>query len=231
MSKAKISNSDTWLAHLQNLLVERGPLGTLVYLPHAVRERYWRWQFGIQRNLITYSELGYHGGLAHHHVASHYQDFKTAIQGMEIRPDRDVFVDYGSGVGAVVLMAALYPFKRVIGVELSKDLSAIAHQLVERNRRRLRCQNIELVTTDATAYALPDDVNVIFFYSPFHGSLLVKVFENIRASLARAPRKVTIIYAKTDHLRRDVTGLEEWLAVRRSFKLYDGDECIVFETR
>jgi 16S rRNA G966 N2-methylase RsmD len=231
VSEVRISNSDTLVAHFRNLLAERGLIGTLAYLPYALRERYWRWQFGIQRNLVSYSELGYRGGLAHHHVVSHYQDFQKAVQGMEIRPDRDVFLDYGSGIGAVVLMAAMYPFKRVIGVELSQDLSSVAQRLVERNRRRLRCQTIELITADATTYALPDDLNVIFFYSPFHGELLTKVLGNIRASLARAHRRLTIIYAKTDYLLRDVSGLDEWLIRRRSFKLHDGDQCVVFESR
>ena len=41
--------------------------------------------------------------------------------------ESDVFIDLGSGIGRAVLeVAAIYPFRRVIGVELVKDLHKIA---------------------------------------------------------------------------------------------------------
>lgn len=41
-----------------------------------------------------------------------------------------MFLDLGSGKGRMVLSAARFPFRRIIGVELSNDLTAIARRNV-----------------------------------------------------------------------------------------------------
>jgi SAM-dependent methyltransferase len=51
----------------------------------------------------------------------------------------DVFLDIGSGMGRAVLLAVDYPFRRVIGVELSRDLTDIAQDNVDRSKAKLRC--------------------------------------------------------------------------------------------
>ena len=45
---------------------------------------------------------------------------------MNIEHDRFTFVDFGAGKGRVLMMACEYPFKQVIGVELSRKLHATA---------------------------------------------------------------------------------------------------------
>ena len=72
----------------------------------------------------------------------------------EVEPT-DVFVDFGSGMGRMVQQAARYPFARVVGVEVSSELSEIARRNLERNRRRLACEDVELVTSDAVEFAIP----------------------------------------------------------------------------
>jgi SAM-dependent methyltransferase len=206
-------------------------MGTARYLPNALRERWWRWQYGIGQTLVDYGELKDLPTLGHHHVASHNVDFREAMRDIEVRAGQEVFLDYGSGMGAVLMMAAAYPFRKIIGVEVSPELTRVAERLVQRNRARLKCQEIELVVADATQYAVPPEVSVVYFFSPFRGAVLARVFANLRASLTRTPRKLTIIFVKPDHLRRDVAGLNEWLVERRRFECYHGLECVVFETR
>jgi predicted RNA methylase len=38
------------------------------------------------------------------------------------------FVDLGSGKGRVLIVAAMYPFKRIIGVEYSPDLATVCRR-------------------------------------------------------------------------------------------------------
>ena len=96
----------------------------------------------------------------------------------------DVFIDFGSGKGRVVYMAALYyPFKRVIGVEISSALNDIARTNVERNRRRLRSKQVELVTSDALLYEVPRDLTIAYFFCPFTGTIFDGVLDRIRLSL------------------------------------------------
>lgn len=108
--------------------------------------------------------------------------------------ESDVFVDFGSGLGRVVYQAANYPFRRVVGIELSDQLNAVARRNIERNRDRLRCQEVELVTTDVLDYEIPDDVTVAFFANPFQGETFATVIERLLASVDRRPRRLRIIY-------------------------------------
>jgi tRNA1(Val) A37 N6-methylase TrmN6 len=80
----------------------------------------------------------------------------------DVGPD-DTFLDLGAGKGrAVFLAAARYPFKRVIGVELSKDLSDVARANIDRLRDQLICQDVHIVNADVLDYEIPDDVTVVF---------------------------------------------------------------------
>lgn len=108
----------------------------------------------------------------------------------------EVFADFGSGKGRVVLQAARsYPFERVIGVEISEPLTAIAHENLDRERASLRCRNVELVTADAVDWRVPDDLTIAYFFYPFTGAVFERVVAGLVESLDRAPRKMRIVYA------------------------------------
>jgi SAM-dependent methyltransferase len=107
----------------------------------------------------------------------------------------DVFVEFGCGKGRVVLDAARrYRFRRVIGVELSPDLSAVARRVVASENGNLRCHDVRIETADATAFEIPDDMTYAYFYNPFNGAIFEQVCENIAASLRRSPRFLRVIY-------------------------------------
>lgn len=107
----------------------------------------------------------------------------------------DVFLDIGSGMGRAVLLAAAYPFRRVIGVELSPRLVDIAHDNVERCRARLRCKDVVLVNADALEYEIPDDVTVVFMNNPVRGAIFAAVVEHMLDSCDRRPRTMRLVYA------------------------------------
>jgi SAM-dependent methyltransferase len=107
---------------------------------------------------------------------------------------REVFLDYGSGKGRVVLAAAQHPFKRVLGVEIVERLNDIARSNIAAAKRQLRAP-IELVTTDATTFEMPDDVTVVYLYNPFLGEVLPEVQNKIGRSLSRKPRNLRLYYA------------------------------------
>jgi Histone methylation protein DOT1 len=116
------------------------------------------------------------------------------LAGREVTRD-DVFVDIGSGKGRVVCQAAQYPFRRVLGVEVSERLNEIARQNVDRILPRLACKHVELITEDAARFDIPDDVTVVYLYYPFTGETFSSVVDKLIASLDRRPRRLTVIYA------------------------------------
>ena len=107
----------------------------------------------------------------------------------------DVFIDFGSGKGRVLYLAALYPFRKVIGVEISEKLNQIARENLRKNVHRLVCKDIQLVTSDVAQYEIPDDVTVVYFYNPFEGEIFTDTIDKICASLAKNPRELRVIYA------------------------------------
>ncbi len=106
----------------------------------------------------------------------------------------DVFLDIGSGKGRAVLLAAAYPFRRVIGVELSAQLIDIAQENLDRARARLRCKDVVLVNADAVQYQIPDEVTVVLMFNPVRGADFAAVIKNVLDSYDRTPRNLRIIY-------------------------------------
>lgn len=137
---------------------------------------------------------------------SSWSFLRKALRHCEVR-STDVFLDLGSGKGRVVWQAAQQPFARVIGVEISPELNAVAQRNLERNRERMACGDFELVTADAAFYEIPDDVTFVYLFSPFRGRTFRRVVANLISSLDREERDLTLIYANPamhDHL--DATG-------------------------
>ncbi len=122
-----------------------------------------------------------------------YASLNLLLDRQEIRCNEAVFLDYGSGKGRALAVAATRPFKRVIGVEMSDELCAIARRNLAKARNR-RCEAVEIAHTDTTVYRVPTDVNVIYLYNPFTGHILDAVMEQIRTSLIEAPRRLSILY-------------------------------------
>lgn len=100
----------------------------------------------------------------------------------------------GSGLGRATLIAARFPFKRVMGEELSAEMSERAQQNLERMRDRLTCADVELLTGDATELEIPDDLTVAYFYCPFLGDPFYRVVERLLESVDRVPRHLRLVY-------------------------------------
>jgi hypothetical protein len=127
------------------------------------------------------------------HDPSDWFALRRALRRLHIGRD-DVFVDYGSGLGRAVLIAATLPFRRVMGVELAREMTEIARANVQRNQRRLRASAVEFVVSDATAWEMPPDVTVAYFYCPFTGDIFERVIANLLASVDRHPRPLRLVY-------------------------------------
>lgn len=112
-----------------------------------------------------------------------------------IRHEDFVFVDVGSGKGKVLLMAAEYPFKRVVGIEYSKYLHDAAQRNITAYRSPdARCARIESICGDAASTPLPCDPMVLYMFNPFGGAVLEPMVKNLVRSLAEIPRKVFVVY-------------------------------------
>jgi SAM-dependent methyltransferase len=171
------------------------PKQTLGLMAYRASEFYNDWRLGIQtKGLVVPADFGADGEGCHAYLALSYKSLRRVLGNVPVQADKDVFVDYGSGLGRVVAVAASMPYRKVHGVELSKGLHDVAVRNLQIAKPKLRCQNVELHNVDARAFAVPDDLSVIFFFMPFNADILTVVLNNILRSVQAAPRKVTILY-------------------------------------
>ena len=159
-----------------------------------IRGKYFEWKLGISTaGIIPSDALGHPHADYHEYDPAYYGSIHTIMRALDLRRGNDVFIDFGSGKGRVLIVAAMYPFQRMIGVEFSPELNDIAQQNIQRALKWTKCQNIEAIAVDAAVYEVHDDAAVLYFQNPFSGEILGKVLENIKASLMRTPRRISLI--------------------------------------
>jgi hypothetical protein len=122
-------------------------------------------------------------------------EFHEIFQQFNLPFEDFAFVDLGSGKGRVLMLAADYPFKRVMGVEYALEL----HQTAEVNLKKYRgesqrCFDVQSMHMDATQFVFPDQPVFLYMANPFDGHVMSKVIENIEASLHANPRPFVILY-------------------------------------
>jgi len=120
-------------------------------------------------------------------------EFLKIMRCFNICPN-DVFLDMGSGKGRTALLAGRYPFKKIIGVDISEKLNEIAECNVKTLKQKLVCKDYEFVTSNALDYKIPSTVTYVYFFNPFSYQVLNKVLRNIEESIKENPRNVTLIY-------------------------------------
>ena len=105
------------------------------------------------------------------------------------------FVDLGCGKGRVLLIASEYPFQKVLGVEISPALTAIARRNIELYQpASRRCRDVEVRNADATAFDFPHTPLLVHLYHPFEPSITQAVLRQMEKSLDAWPRQVAIAY-------------------------------------
>lgn len=145
-----------------------------------------------------------------------YESIYRALGTVSFQAGPQVLLDYGAGMGRVLAAATRYPFQRLIGVELSPELCALARANVARVLSKRGLPPIEVVQGDARGYQVPDDVTVFFLYNPFVGEVLEAVVRHIDESLARSPREAKVLYVRFPH---DTNAFEASAQLRRVARL------------
>lgn len=196
------------------MLVQEGsPVKSVRYYAYLAFDCLWHWRTGFPLRIPQPPAGSPPDADRQPYSSIRFLDLRRALHRLSIREGEDVFLDLGCGAGRAMLMAAAYPFRRVLGVEISPFLAAHAIRQTRRLSSRMRCPDIQVQCGDARVYRIPGDVTVIFLYNPFKGRLLEAVMENIADSLQAKPRDVTILYATPAHLEK-VAASYPWLRKR-----------------
>jgi SAM-dependent methyltransferase len=192
-------------------------------------EKYHESRYGIQTDgLLSTQQLGIASQDSLEYTAVPYRVLEKIFRTLAITGQyAEVFLDIGCGMGRPVAVASRYPFRRIIGVELSPRLCSVA----EKNVSRIRSADgsaVSIVHADAATYQIPDDVTVMFFYNPFKGTTLRKVIENLTQSLLRKPRLVRIVYVNRVFFDQETSGLA-WIRKRLSYAFFPNASWALYE--
>jgi len=109
------------------------------------------------------------------------------------------FLDIGCGKGRALCVAAHYGYKKLSGIDLSKELCTAARENLALTRQKIPGIDFTIINNDAFYFEIPDDVDCIFFFNPFDETIMSGVVKNILQSLQNHPRKMNIIYINPLH--------------------------------
>jgi SAM-dependent methyltransferase len=146
------------------------------------------------------------------HLCVRYQPTADTIvrEMIEVQPidyEDATFVDLGSGKGRVLLVAAEYPFKQIVGVEFARELHEIARANLALRYPYQSARTAEfmhrlesdypaarLLNKDATAYEFPSGPVVLFMANPFRDAIMRTVLQNAERSVRAHPRPFFVLY-------------------------------------
>jgi SAM-dependent methyltransferase len=208
------------ITRLRGIYARHGLWGALGLIPSSARTALRAWsprrrqarrqelafdrRHGIDTATPTaLSSLGVDGASLRHAVEykpSGIDFIRAIIGGLGIAYEDYEFIDLGSGKGRALLLASHLPFARIVGVEFSAKLVAVARANIAAYRPPdQRCRRIDVICGDAAAVALPERPLVIYLYNPFDDVILGRVADRLAASLAQSPRALWLIYVNPVH--------------------------------
>lgn len=141
------------------------------------------------------------GHLVYRYETTPAEAISGPLERLDIAYADFAFVDLGCGKGKPLLIAARYPFRRLIGVDVSPVCIDVARRNVAiYGPDNIDSDRIELMTIDVQDFAFPDSPMVIYMFNPFPKKVLRRVLANLEASLAQSPRPAALIYVNPEDL-------------------------------
>ncbi len=136
--------------------------------------------------------------VTHHYVGCSPNCVRRAIEALPDTTDY-AFYDLGCGMGRALIIASEFPFRHLVGIELSRDLCAIARKnLAETARRYPERTRATVLNEDALTARFEQARLVVFFYHSFGLSVLAPVVDRIEA-LARGGLDIFVIFENPVH--------------------------------
>lgn len=109
------------------------------------------------------------------------------------------FIDLGCGKGRVLMLAADYPFRAVLGVELNPQLARIARANLNRwFRVPHACTNVRVVAGDILELALPPGPVLLYLFNAFDRSVARAFVDELENASRTRTSPIDVIYMHPD---------------------------------
>ena len=190
-----IVNTENFLKVFRNFR----KVGVITTIQYIVSDLIFDFKYKVDTiNTSTLDELDIDSpnkALGHYYEGTNAHIFKEMFSHVKMDYARSCFVDFGSGKGKAMFMAAELGFGKVIGVEFSLELVESCRTNLEIFKSKFKGKTeFEILHMDATEYEIPTDANFLFFSNPFDEPLILKVIENIFKSLEKSPREILVMH-------------------------------------
>jgi SAM-dependent methyltransferase len=123
-----------------------------------------------------------------------------ALTDLKVEKEKFTFVDLGCGKGRALLVAAGFPFRGILGVELAPALCEVARANIAMKPEW--ASRITVINEDAAKVTYPETPLVVFLFSPFFAPVLRRVLANLERQLRRAPRETYLLYANNPRITK-----------------------------
>ena len=164
---------------------------------YKIMSLYMRWRFqrlSLRHKLNLFADV-YHEGLGFSWVKGNYyssvrpDQLWHVLDKMNITRD-DSFLDFGSGRGTALLVASMFRYGQLYGVELSERL----YEESVSNMKAFGIKNVNLINDDAACvHDEIDKCNHFYFFNPFPMDVFKVVIDNVSTSL-RVTKRAAVLY-------------------------------------
>ena len=131
--------------------------------------------------------------------AANYYLLEKAFDFLQKEKVEGNLIDFGSGKGRIMAVAAFYGYKNIKGIEFAAALSAEAKKNIEGIQSKYPETNFSIITENAVNYEIDREDSIFFFFNPFDEKVLLDVVKNILKSLKKHPRKIFVVYINPMH--------------------------------
>lgn len=188
----------SWLVKQSRKRLKNGDVvGTAKTIAWSIRERYYEQRYDISSSApVPVDKLGTDAATSEDYDPTSYLILRKIFRRLWNRRkvNDHAFLDAGCGKGRVTRVAAAYPYRKIIGIELSPELAQVARRNVRQCRERNGCRDIEILQANAAAFEIPDTVGTVFLYNPFRGVIMDSFMENLHRSVGRVPREIVLVF-------------------------------------
>lgn len=187
------------LKTLRDGVTHFGPSAIRIRREDGAFDRRWHTDTGGKVNLSALGVARHRAVLGNGYQASNGRALEQCLAVAGIDPGQYTFIDYGSGKGRVVLIAATLGFAHTIGVEFAPEL----HEVAERNAALFEkaggaARRSEMILGDAGSYEPPEGPLFAYIYNAFGPVILREALERLEARAA-AGQTIVALYVNPRH--------------------------------
>lgn len=166
-----------------------------------LRNLFWELRLGIS----THGIFDVQFPDAYHYATMRYVTINRILEFLDLQPT-DILVDIGSGKGRILCCAARSELRKVVGIEVAKELCEAS----EANAARMRGRKSPIAIHNSAAQEFDYAEGTVFtLFNPFGAATLAIVLESLERSWRARSRDIRIAYANPAH--DDVFAQMKWL--------------------